>query len=151
MNLKQESPVGEWAWQETPEGISARGRLPKRALFFEDHFPKFPVLPGVLALEILRKIVEEFLNRVSSPYALKRGSSTKSFEDDIKSIWRLQKLDRVRFSAYLKPSMEWEARLECLENGENASRWKAKIFAEARVAAQAQFVLTREEKSAYGR
>ena len=49
--------VDEILEHEPGKRIRARGRIAEDAAFFQDHFPDFPILPGVLALEIFRKIV----------------------------------------------------------------------------------------------
>ena len=48
-------------WVKEGEGIAACGRIPKESEFFKDHFPGFPVLPGVLALEMLKQTAERYL------------------------------------------------------------------------------------------
>ena len=124
--MKLESPTGEIRWEETPRGLSAAGKLPAEAEFFGDHFPRFPVLPGVLTLEIFKRIVEDFSARKTEN---KNGRQ------------RIARLTGVRFSAYLRPDDEWEARLE-RESPENGPAvWKASLSSRGQVAARARFIL----------
>ena len=123
-----ESPVGEIRWEETPQGISAEGKLPQTAEFFKDHFPAFPVLPGVLTLEIFKKIAEDFsIRKMENPEMPRR-------------LARLTHLSGVRFSAYLRPGEDWTARLEH-ENKEGRIHWKASLSSRGQLAAQARFIL----------
>ena len=124
MNL--ESPAGEIRWEETPQGLSAKGKLPADAAFFGDHFPLFPVLPGVLTLEIFKRIAEDFSARKT---------------ENPKTRWRLTHLSGVKFSAYLRPGAEWEARLERESPEQGCGRWKASLSSQGRAAAQARFTL----------
>ena len=128
--MQLESPVGPICWEETAEGISARGILPREAEYFQDHFPDFPVLPGVLALEIFNRIVEDYLVRRA--------------ESDAGSRWRLAGFKDVRFSLYLRPGDEWEARLECLHQEKKRVCWKGRLSSHGKSAAQAQLFLNRE-------
>lgn len=128
MNL--ESPAGAIRWEETSGGISARGSLPAEAEYFQDHFPGFPVLPGVLALEILKRIVEDYLVRRT--------------ESDAGSRWRLARLKDVRFSAYLRPGDHWEARLDRVQQESERVCWKGRLSVHGKTAAQAQLFLNRE-------
>ena len=124
--MKLQSFAGEIHWEEIPEGIFAKGTVPRESGYFQDHFPGFPVLPGVLALEILKGIAENFLVR-------KTGKPEER--------WRLTHLSGVRFSAYLRPGDEWEARLEFLNQEKGRARWKGSLSSRGRVAAQSQFVI----------
>lgn len=118
---KLESPAGEIQWEETPGGIVAKGKLPAEAAFFCDHFPRYPVLPGVLTLEIFKRIAEDFS-------ASKAGKQNAG--------WRLASLSGVRFSAYLRPGAEWEAQMQ--KDGEF---WKASLSSGGNVAAKARFII----------
>ena len=124
--MKLESPVGPMDWEENSGGITAKGRLPLVAEYFQDHFPLFPVLPGVLALEIFKRITEDFLSRKKE----KNGN------------WRFSQMSGVRFSSYLRPGDEWECRLEPLGQEIEPVCWRANLSCRGRIAAQARFTLT---------
>lgn len=125
-----ESPAGPIRWKETTKGIFAQGVIPPEAEYFQDHFPVFPVLPGVLALEIFKRIVEDYLVRKT--------------ESKAGSRWRLASLKEVRFSAYLRPGDEWEARLECIHQENERACWKGCLSSRGKSAVQAQLFLNRE-------
>ena len=124
--MKLQTAAGEIEWEETPEGISAKGRLPREAEFFQDHFPLFPVLPGVMNLEIFKQIAEDFLRRKTAKLA---------------GLWCLTHLSDVRFSVYLKPGEAWEGRLDFWAGQNGLTRWKASLSSRGKVAAQARFIL----------
>ncbi len=127
---KLESPAGAICWEEIPEGIAANGVIPWEAEYFQDHFPAFPVLPGVLGLEILKRILEDYLLRET--------------EGPAGSRWRLARLEDVRFSAYLRPGDEWEARLVCVGQEKERVCWKGRLSSYGKTATQAQLFLNRE-------
>lgn len=113
---------------EKGRGISLKGRVPSDAAFFQDHFPDFPVLPGVLALEILKRAAEVLGQRESSP-----GKNAP---------YRLRRLEAVRFNAFLRPGDEWEAELELEDSrADGKKQWKARLVSGARTAASARLIL----------
>ena len=72
-------------WIKKEKGIAASGVVPTEAEFFKDHFPGFPVLPGVLALEMLKQSAEAYLKKYAGE----------------KSFFQLKTLKAVKFSQYL--------------------------------------------------
>jgi len=66
--------------------LDARFRLKGTEEFLKDHFPDFPVLPGVLMLEALKQAACEFL---------RRGGE--------KTIYRLSWIEDVKFGQFVKP------------------------------------------------
>ncbi|MCM8775601.1 MAG: hypothetical protein NC930_04525 [Candidatus Omnitrophica bacterium] len=113
------------------EGIAASGHIPEQSEFFQDHFPGFPVLPGVLALEMLKKTAEHYL-------------SVTNAEDQ--GYYFLKQIRATRFLTYLKPGDEWESRLHLMSSEGNQTRWKAELFHKGKVAVTAE--LTLEAKTA---
>ena len=98
--------------------IKAAGTLPKDAEFFKDHFPRFPILPGVLMLEVLKKAAENALKKKLSIDAVKN----------------------VKFAAFLRPGDAWEAELE-LSGGPAKWECRGKLFQSGKAAASALFSL----------
>lgn len=105
--------------------VAASGVIPADEEFFQDHFPGFPVLPGVLALEMLRQCAERY-------YELVSPGLTRSL--------RVKKIRQVKFRDYLKPGASWEANLELQSEIEATSTWKASLSHEGKVALQAVMV-----------
>lgn len=113
-------------WLHPGQGIAAAGRIPKEAEFFQDHFPGFPILPGVLALEMLKQTAESYV---------------RHFHPDQKLRFILKEVRAVKFSRYLKPNDEWESRLALKESSETETRWEAQLFHGGEQAVTAKFVL----------
>lgn len=108
------------------EGIVAKGRIPEGSEFFQDHFPGFPVLPGVLALEMLKQTAESYLQAEGSSH------SEKFF---------LKHIRATKFHTYLKPGDEWESRLELMSTQADETHWNARLFHQGKVAVSAHLVL----------
>lgn len=100
--------------------FSAAGRIPEQAEFFQDHFPGFPVLPGVLALEILKTGIEKCCGRKT----------------------KLRRVENVKFSNYLRPGSEWESRLEVNEEKNGEIVWTARLSSGGKTAVSAKLVLS---------
>ena len=106
-------------WNRPGEGIAASGHVPVDAEFFQDHFPDFPVLPGVLSLDILKNTAESYLGKKCS----------------------VIKADQVKFSSYLKPGDGWESELKLVAQNGADSQWNAKLTHQNKTAASAKFFL----------
>ncbi len=112
-------------WVKAREGVAASGKIPEDAEFFKDHFPGFPVLPGVLALEMLRQSAEFYFRNLG-------------IED---AVLRIRKMTSVRFARYLRPGDLWESELSWKSESGNESVWLAKLYHQGEVAVSARLVL----------
>lgn len=115
-------------WIKEGEGIAACGKIPEKSEFFQDHFPGFPVLPGVLALEMLKQTAERYLESLAGP-----GSRH----------YFLKQIRATRFSKYLRPGDEWESRLALLQTAGEESMWDAKLLHHGEVAVSAKLTLAK--------
>ena len=118
--------LGSVLWLKPGEGIAASGIVPKDAEFFQDHFPGFPVLPGVLGLEILKQTAEWYIRQVGETEAKK---------------FRLVKVSGVKFTQYLKPGDAWESHLEIVSTEDGQTTWKARLIHQGQPAVTARLVL----------
>lgn len=109
-------------WCEAGKGIKTRGTLPENLQVFEDHFPGFPVLPGVLAIEIL--------NQAALSYCRETGCGQET----------VRKISAVKFQNYLRPGDRWESSLEIASN-EGGIYWKAKLFSNDKPAVVCRFLM----------
>lgn len=101
------SQLGEFrVLEKTETAITLTGRLSKDAEFFQDHFPDFPILPGVLALEILKRSAEIFLQ------------DKRRF---------LKEVSSAKFSSYLAPGDAWESRLEKTGEANGQMQWQGSL------------------------
>ncbi|OQA56123.1 MAG: 3-hydroxyacyl-(acyl-carrier-protein) dehydratase FabZ [Candidatus Omnitrophica bacterium ADurb.Bin277] len=118
-------------WMKEGEGITAFGRIPKDSEFFHDHFPEFPVLPGVLALEMLKQTAEKYLEALS-------GQSGKA-----DTRYFLKQIRATRFTKYLRPGDEWESRLMLIRGSPEETVWDAKLYYHGEVAVSAKLTLAK--------
>ena len=116
-------------WMKEGEGIAARGIVPEQAPFFQDHFPDFAVLPGVLSLELLKQTAECYL----------RSQTERD------SQYAVRKVQGVKFSSFLRPGDPWESRLELVSASERQSEWTCRLLHQDRVAAVARLTLEQIE------
>ena len=111
-------PVEKILWTKKGEGIAASGRIPANVEFFQDHFPSFPVLPGVVALDLLKQTIEQASGKKINLIACRS----------------------VKFSSYLKPGDEWESLAEISATRENETEWAGRLLHEGRVAVTARLI-----------
>lgn len=105
--------------------MKARGKVPADLALFQDHFPGFPVLPGVLALEILKRSIEMCLGLKSS------GNRVQ-----------LAGVENVRFQYFLRPGEAWESDvLRLTPEGQRPVRWKGRLTVQGKSAVNAQLTL----------
>jgi 3-hydroxyacyl-[acyl-carrier-protein] dehydratase len=115
-------------WVKEGEGITACGRIPEDSEFFKDHFPGFPVLPGVLALEMLKQTAERYL---------------ESLAGSVGQHYFLKQIRATRFTKYLRPGDEWESRLMLMQSAGEETTWDAKLYYHGEVAVSAKLTLDR--------
>lgn len=118
--------VDQVLWVKRGKGIAAAGRIPEESEIFKDHFPGFPVLPGVLALEMLRETTQCYYEAVGE-----------------KEAFELKKVQNAKFSAYLKPGDSWESHLERVPES-NGEKWNARLLHKGQVAVSARLTLVRK-------
>jgi len=121
-----ELSIDEIVWSRPGEGISARGHIPEKSEFFQDHFPGFPVLPGVLAIEMLKQTAEHYLHELDAIH---------------QERFFLKQIRATKFHIYLKPGDVWESRLELVSSQNHETVWNARLFHQGKLAVSAQLVL----------
>jgi 3-hydroxyacyl-[acyl-carrier-protein] dehydratase len=94
--------------------------------YLADHFPAYPVLPGVMMLEAL----------VQSAAWLVRAST--GFE---KSLVLLREAQNVRFGSFVRPGGQLVMEVTAIEIGPDSSRFKAVGTCDGQVAVQAKLTL----------
>jgi len=119
-------------WVKEGEGIQATGRIPKKSEFFHDHFPGFPVLPGVLALEMLKLTAEKYLDSLSK----EKGQH-----------YFLKQIRSTRFSNYLCPGDTWESALKLTGSNGTETTWQGKLLHDGKVAVTATLILDQKQGS----
>jgi 3-hydroxyacyl-[acyl-carrier-protein] dehydratase len=91
--------------------IEASGTIPDDLELFQDHFPDYPVLPGVLALEIFASVAQYYCRKV-------RGGDPQL---------RIKCVTSVKFSRFLEPGDVWASHLKLLKETDSRMLWKAEL------------------------
>jgi len=87
--------------------ILSRGIVKQATPVWDHHFPGFPILPGVLMLDLMKSTARRWY--------------------DVEDL-RLKQVRRVRFSNYLKPGAAWESRMRFESSDSEGDRWSGEIF-----------------------
>lgn len=111
---------------EPPKRIVGVKNLSLAEEYLADHFPAYPVLPGVLMLEAL----------VQTAAWLVRAST--DFE---KNLILLREARNVRYGSFVRPGSQLVMDVSAVEIGADSSRFKAVGRCEDQVAVQARLVL----------
>ncbi|MBM4017381.1 MAG: beta-hydroxyacyl-ACP dehydratase [Planctomycetes bacterium] len=111
---------------EPPKRIVAVKSLSLAEEYLADHFPAYPVLPGVMMLEAL----------VQSAAWLVRAST-----DFQKTVILLREAQNVRYGAFVRPGGQLLMEVEAVGIGPAASRFRAAGQCEGQQAVQARLTL----------
>lgn len=86
--------------------VASEGTIAAGSEVLAHHFPRFPILPGVLMLDLMRAAAEAWYGN---------------------KVW-VRGVKRVRFSNYLKPGSAWEARMKLDGSSVDGDRWSGEIL-----------------------
>jgi 3-hydroxyacyl-[acyl-carrier-protein] dehydratase len=109
-----------------PKRIVAVKNLSLAEEYLADHFPAYPVLPGVMMLEAL----------VQSAAWLVRAST-----DFQKTVLLLREAQNVRYGNFVRPGGQLVMTVEALEIGPDSSRFKAAGECDGQPSVQAKLTL----------
>ena len=88
--------------------------VPSTLALFDTHFPRFPVLPGVIVIADVAEVAALFLRAETS-----RG-------------WRLRFLEQVRWRHYVRPGDQMEIEVELISNAGDVSELSATVRVDGR-------------------
>ena len=94
--------------------------VPNTLAIFDSHFPRFPVLPGVLILGSLAELAACMLARKAA------------------SPWRLARAEQVRFRHFVQPGDQMELTVELKEFTPSMAVLSASVSVDDRVVATAR-------------
>lgn len=111
---------------EAGEAATGRKTFDPALPLFEDHFPRFPVVPGVLLMESLAQLSGKLIG-----FTVKRQRGDWPFPI-------LTMMDKVKFRRFVKPGVEigLETKLLALRDESASVRVRARV--DGRVHAQAE-------------
>src|SRR5579864_1275571 len=96
--------------------------------YLADHFPGFPVMPGVLMLEALTQAGAWLVRET---------------EDFAHSIVVLKRAKTIKFPSFIEPGCQLELRVKMLEHGERESHLKGEGLIDGQTMVQGRFTLSR--------
>ncbi|MFL1461021.1 3-hydroxyacyl-ACP dehydratase FabZ family protein [Roseococcus sp. DSY-14] len=105
--------------------LRAACRIPEQSPVFEGHFPGFPLLPGVLMIEIMAQAAGWLL--------IERSARTR--------IAVLAKVGEAKMRGQVPPGAALEAEAELLHDGSGYAVLKGALRQEGRVVAEAELTL----------
>ena len=96
--------------------------------YLADHFPGFPVMPGVLMLEALTQAGAWLI---------------RDLEDFAHSVIVLKRAKTIKYGSFVEPGRQLELRVDLIEHGERETTFKAKGVIDGQVMVQGRITLTR--------
>ncbi|MBI1367428.1 MAG: hypothetical protein GC162_02115 [Planctomycetes bacterium] len=99
--------------------------------YLGDHFPTFPVLPGVMMLEAMVQAARKLL-----------GSKVPE-----KGPWVLAEVRNVRYGNMVRPGQQLRVEVELLKSDQDRHSFQGRGLVEANVAVQGRFTLRPAQKS----
>jgi 3-hydroxyacyl-[acyl-carrier-protein] dehydratase len=107
--------------EPTRHGVAVLG-VPGTLSLFDSHFPRFPVLPGVLLLDCMAALA-----------ALVLGDAAAGAPR-----WRLSQVEALRFRHFVQPGDRAEIAVRVLESTADTARCAATVTVERRTVATAR-------------
>lgn len=96
--------------------------------YLADHFPGFPVMPGVLMLEALTQAGAWLIRET---------------EDFAHSVILLKQARTIKYGSFVEPGRQLELRVDLIEHGPGETTFKGKGIIDNQVMVQGRFTLTR--------
>ena len=115
---------------EPNKRITARRSLSGDDHFFKDHFPKFPVLPGVMSLEMMFQ-ASDWLVRSSDEFKC--------------SIVFLKEVRNAKFSGFVRPGQELEITAELKSEDGQECKLMTKVSVEGKTVASARMLVEKND------
>jgi 3-hydroxyacyl-[acyl-carrier-protein] dehydratase len=108
--------------------ITAERTLSDGDTFFRDHFPQFPVLPGVLTLEAMFQACDWLVRK------------TDEFS---RSVVMLKEVRNLRFAGFVRPGQTFTVTAHVRKLDEQVGKFVARVIVDDQVVASSRLVLER--------
>jgi 3-hydroxyacyl-[acyl-carrier-protein] dehydratase len=96
--------------------------------YLADHFPGFPVMPGVLMLEALTQAGAWLI---------------RDMEDFAHSVVVLKQAKTIKYGSFVEPGRQLQLRVEVLDHGDRETSFKGEGVVDDQVMVRGRFTLTR--------
>jgi 3-hydroxyacyl-[acyl-carrier-protein] dehydratase len=106
----------------TDDEAEAIRNVPNTLAIFDSHFPRFPVLPGVLILGSLGTLCEELLQRRTG------------------RAWRLSGAERVAFRHFVQPGDQLVFKVTLKELGDEEATFSGDVSVDGEVVTRARLL-----------
>jgi 3-hydroxyacyl-[acyl-carrier-protein] dehydratase len=113
---------------KTGQSLVAVKNLSLAEEYLADHFPGFPVMPGVLMLEALTQAGAWLI---------------RDLEDFAHSIVLLKQAKTIKYGSFVEPGRQLQLRVELVSNGEHETALKGVGTIDGQEMVKGRFVLTR--------
>lgn len=113
---------------ETGRRLEAVKNLSLAEEYLADHFPGFPVMPGVLMLEALTQAGAWLI---------------RDMEDFAHSVVLLKQARTIKYGSFVEPGRRLLLQVELLKHGERETEFKGKGVIDDQVMVSGRFTLTR--------
>jgi 3-hydroxyacyl-[acyl-carrier-protein] dehydratase len=113
---------------ETGRSLVAIKNLSLAEEYLADHFPGFPVMPGVLMLEAMTQAAAWLI---------------RDMEDFAHSVIVLKQAKTIKYGSFVEPGRQLELRVEVLDHGPRETSFKGKGVIDDQAMVQGRFTLTR--------
>lgn len=110
------------------ESLVAAKNLSLAEEYLADHFPGFPVMPGVLMLEALTQAAAWLI---------------RDMEDFAHSVIVLKSAKTIKYGSFVEPGRQLELRVQLVEHGERDSVFKGEGVIDSQSMVKGRFTLTR--------
>jgi 3-hydroxyacyl-[acyl-carrier-protein] dehydratase len=100
---------------EPGRGARAERNVPQTLAVFDTHFPRFPVLPGVLLVQSLEALGAHFLGT------------------ELGGTWRLTEVEQVKFRHYARPGDRLEIAVDLAERAGRSATFSGTIRVDDRI------------------
>jgi 3-hydroxyacyl-[acyl-carrier-protein] dehydratase len=113
---------------QTGQSLVAVKNLSLGEEYLADHFPGFPVMPGVLMLEALTQAGAWLI---------------RDMEDFAHSVVLLKQARTIKYGSFVEPGRQLQLRVELMSHGERESTFKGVGLIEGQEMVKGRFTLTR--------
>jgi 3-hydroxyacyl-[acyl-carrier-protein] dehydratase len=110
------------------EGVSARHVFTENEFFFRGHFPRYPVVPGVILIETMAQSGGAGLRRLGLP----------ELAGD--ALFFLASVDKVKFRRQVRPGEEVRSEIVNLRVSANMIKQAGKAYVGDELAAEAEWL-----------